>query len=137
MPPIHQLFYAIQGKNPTGGRVDSVEPLVVGIELGKDDDQNFHVADRPVPDAGRDENTDAWPNRQHDPVQLEGGPCTAFQDVIGLGQAVMVMNPGISGNLERRTCGWISRPRSTASLAGSSIPPCFTWGESISGIGVR
>ena len=87
-------------------RTGLVQPLVFRVELRQDHDQHLHLSDRPVPCAGWNHDALARPHRNQLVVQLHLGIVVTLEEVIRLGQPLVVVELGIG-----RDFGDVDRPR--------------------------
>ena len=77
----------------------SVQPLVGGVELGEDENQDAHLAYRAVADAGGDDDAHTGVDPDQLVVELHLGARAAVEEEVSLGEALVVVQGGVLGDV--------------------------------------
>jgi len=72
--------------------------LVGRIKLGEHNIQNGHGSDRPVNRPRRNEHAGSRLERESLAVQLNLSVCVALEDIVGFGQAAVIVRLGVDGD---------------------------------------
>ena len=89
-----------------GTTAESIQPLVVGVELRKDYDQDLHHSQRSMSRARSDHDAHARMNRYTLVIQLHFGVRTTLEKEIRFGQAFVVVQFGICRDLRNVNRCW-------------------------------
>ena len=79
--------------------VNSVEPFIGGVELGEGEDEDLHLADGAVADAGGNADAHAGLDADELVVELHFRVGAAFEEVVGLSQVLVVVDGGVLGDV--------------------------------------